>query len=98
MDQQRFDANVDPNSTELSPIREYWWPIVGFDRWLVYARLQELDVDCRCQAGQPLQVRIESPQDLVSCWSVMRHVASSVGDRQALIAMLEHCLHLEVRS
>ena len=90
MEQQRSDVNVDSTQTEFTQNDGYWWAVEGIDRWTMYARLQELDVTCRCQAGEPLRVRIDSPQDLLHCWSVMRHAAFDLGHRQVLIEELEN--------
>jgi hypothetical protein len=75
-----------------------WWiEISGDARWATYHRLQELAIDCHCHMGQPLQVRIDSPQDLVQCWSVMRHAAMRSGDRLDLAAQLETCWKLTIK-
>lgn len=56
------------------------------DRWQVYQRLQELDVDCCCETDQPLSVDIGTPTAAVQLWSVMRQFTAS---RQDLILNLE---------
>jgi hypothetical protein len=83
-------------SVELSAAA-WWMEIAGPDRWAIYHRLQELAIDCHCQMGQPLRVRIDSPSDLVQCWSVMRHAAMRSGDRLDLAAQLETCWKLAIK-
>ncbi len=56
------------------------------DRWLVYKRLQELEIPCSCETNQPLTVQISNPVDLVQVWSVIRHFSAS---RQQLIRILK---------
>ncbi|MBD2293832.1 hypothetical protein H6G06_10075 [Anabaena sphaerica FACHB-251] len=58
------------------------------DRWQVYQRLNELDIPCRCETNQPLQVEIANPQIAVQLWSVVRQFTAS---RQDLIGSLEDC-------
>ncbi len=82
---------------DLAPPATAWIPITSIDRWAIYHRLQELAIDCHCQMGQPLQVRIDSPQDLIQCWSVMRHAALAPGDRLVLAAQLETCWQLAIK-
>ncbi|WP_088240695.1 Asr1405/Asl0597 family protein [Calothrix rhizosoleniae] len=56
------------------------------DRWLVYKRLQELEIPCSCEMNQPLTVQISNPVALIQVWSVIRHSSAS---RQQLIRILE---------
>ncbi|TAF06351.1 MAG: hypothetical protein EAZ77_12390 [Nostocales cyanobacterium] len=58
------------------------------DRWQVYQRLNELDIPCRCESNQPLQVQINNLQIAVQLWSVVRQFKAS---RQDLICTLEDC-------
>jgi hypothetical protein len=74
-----------------------WFTIESADRWAIYHRLQDLAIDCHCHMGQPLQVRIDSPQDLIQCWSVTRHATFQPGDRLALAARLEICWKLAIK-
>ncbi|NJN48550.1 MAG: hypothetical protein HC805_00420 [Alkalinema sp. RL_2_19] len=76
----------------------YWIEIEGDDRWEIYRRLQSLGLECQCQMGVPLKVRIDSPQDVLLGWSVMRSTAVQAGDRLHFAAILEACWHLEVHS
>ncbi|MBE9030676.1 hypothetical protein IQ266_13135 [filamentous cyanobacterium LEGE 11480] len=74
---------------------DYWIEVEGIDRWVMHRRLQELGLTCKCQCGAPLQVRIDSPQDVLLCWSVMRSAVFQAGDRLAFAAGLEDCWNLE---
>lgn len=58
------------------------------DRWLVYKRLQELEIPCWCSINQPLQVQIDTLKDAIQLFSVVRQFTRS---RQELIESLEHC-------
>ena len=57
------------------------------DRWQVYFRLQELDVQCWCAAHQPLTVRVDSAIALIHVWSVVKQTEA----RSQLIEWLEAC-------
>lgn len=59
------------------------------DRWLVYQRLQELDIPCWCETNQPLTVEISNVTVAVQLWSVMRQFTAG---RQDLIWTLKQCL------
>jgi hypothetical protein len=93
------ESNVAPMSSigqaSISPATAWSVEIVGHDRWAIYQRLQSLAIDCDCGVGVPLTVQINSPQDLIQCWSVMRHAV--VGDRLAQAAALETCWRLDVK-
>lgn len=58
------------------------------DRWQVYHRLQELEIDCWCSGYQPLRVRVMSATEAIQIWSVAQHAIVS---RRALIPWLEAC-------
>ncbi|MFQ4145078.1 Asr1405/Asl0597 family protein [Chlorogloeopsis sp. ULAP02] len=58
------------------------------ERWLVYQRLQELDIPCWCEANEPLTVQIDNTLAAIQVWSVMRQFTVS---RQELIWTLELC-------
>ncbi|WP_254173517.1 Asr1405/Asl0597 family protein [Planktothrix pseudagardhii] len=60
------------------------------DRWLVYKRLQELEIPCWCRINQPLQVQIHTPKDTIQLLSVLRQFSQS---HQNLVECLEHCWH-----
>jgi hypothetical protein len=70
------------------------WPSEGekifnlsaWDRWQVYHRLQDLDIECQCSLHQLLQVCINGPAQLLQLWIVLRQVESSRG---SLIPWLE---------
>ncbi|MFK8183371.1 MAG: Asr1405/Asl0597 family protein [Phormidesmis sp.] len=55
------------------------------DRWQVYHRLQELDIECACAGFKPLQVNLRTPTEALQVWSVTRRVSAS---KQSLVAML----------
>ncbi|WP_369791673.1 Asr1405/Asl0597 family protein [Synechococcus sp. PCC 7335] len=58
------------------------------DRWQVYHRLQDLDIECCCSGFQPLQVEVRTPTQALQLWSVLKRVAYS---RTALVASLNRC-------
>jgi len=62
------------------------------DRWQTYFRLRELGIPCRCQAHQPLEVDVSSPQSMVQICSVLRQSAQT---RSELAQWLETCWGLE---
>jgi hypothetical protein len=97
---ERISQNVEPMSAldRASSDHAAAWSveITGHDRWAIYHRLQSLAIECDCGVGVPLTVQINSPQELIQCWSVMRHAAA--GDRLAQAAALENCWRLNVKS
>jgi hypothetical protein len=66
-------------------------PIDASRRWQIYFRLRELDLACQCRGYQPLQVEVNTVQDAVQVWSVIRHCSAS---RLELAQWLNHCLAL----
>ena len=60
----------------------------AWDRWQLYHRLQDLDIECKCWLHQLLQVRIARPAQLLQLWIVLRQVEAYRG---SLIAWLETC-------
>jgi hypothetical protein len=58
------------------------------DRWPVYHRLQDLDIEGKCSLHQPLPVRIDGPAQLLQLWIVLVQVEASRG---CLIGWLETC-------
>jgi hypothetical protein len=99
MSGERISPNVESMSSigqaSISQATAWSVEIAGHDRWAIYQRLQSLAIDCDCGVGVPLTVQINSPQDLIQCWSVMRHAV--VGDRLAQTAALETCWRLDVK-
>jgi hypothetical protein len=101
---ERISQNVEPNVEPMSSIGQaaisqataWSVEIAGHDRWAIYHRLQSLAIACHCGGGVPLTIQINSPQDLIQCWSVMRHAVGA--DRLAQAAMLETCWRLNVKS
>ncbi len=97
---ERISQNVEPMSAidraSIAHTAAWSVEIAGHDRWAIYDRLQSLAIDCQCQSGAPLTVQINSPQDLIQCWSVMRHAVGA--DRLAQAAALENCWRLDVKS
>jgi hypothetical protein len=63
------------------------------DRWQAYFRLRELDIPCRCQPHQPLQVQIDGPHQAMQLWSVMQQANRP---RRELAQWLETCWQLSV--
>jgi hypothetical protein len=57
-------------------------------RWQVYMRLQELDINCSCATNKPLTVEIASVTAAIQLWSVVQQFTAS---RQDLIRTVERC-------
>jgi hypothetical protein len=62
--------------------------IARSDRWLVYQRLQELEIPCWCLPDGSLQVEIVSPLAALQLWSVVKQFT---GHRKELIKRLNRC-------
>jgi len=78
------------NSTQLNPGEGKIVQVNWIDRWLVYKRLQELEIPCCCAAQQPLRANIANCRDAIQLMSVVKQITAS---RQELIQNLERCWH-----
>lgn len=58
------------------------------DRWLVYRRVQQLELTCQCFANKPLEVEIGNTQEAIQLWSVVKQITSS---RRELIDWVDRC-------
>ncbi|MEM1169707.1 MAG: Asr1405/Asl0597 family protein [Cyanobacteria bacterium P01_H01_bin.35] len=58
------------------------------DRWQVYRRLQELEIDCWCEAEKPLQVHIKNTNEATQLESVLKQFTAH---RQELAKLLQSC-------
>lgn len=76
--------------TQTTKIEVNW-----LDRWQVYYRLQDLEIDCSCRSNQPLKTNLSSPQDAIQIWSVAKQFSAK---RQELINWLSQCWQIEFRS
>ncbi|MBE9063508.1 Asr1405/Asl0597 family protein [cf. Phormidesmis sp. LEGE 11477] len=56
------------------------------DRWQVYHRLQELDIDCECGSFQPLKANLQTPTEALQLWSIVRRISAP---KQSLTAALD---------
>ena len=56
------------------------------DRWQVYYRLQELNIDAQCQGFRPLQVSIDTATEAIQLWSIVKRIATP---RPVLAAALD---------
>ena len=76
------------NSSELEPqpgeIVEVGWS----ERWLVYRRLQELEIPCWCEVDRPLRVKIGTTTEAIQLASVLRQFSAS---SRELTLSLERC-------
>lgn len=68
----------------LSHVVEIRWG----ERWLVYQRLQELQIPCHCASNQPLKVTLHNAVQAIQLWSVVKHLR---GSRQELVSWLDCC-------
>lgn len=57
-------------------------------RWLVYYRLQQLQIQCHCSSYKPLTIQLHSPLAAIQLWSVVKQTQ---GNRQELISWLKCC-------
>jgi hypothetical protein len=78
------------NSTQLEPGEGKIVQVNWIDRWLVYKRLQELEIPCGCATQQPLRVDIGNCRDAIQLMSVVKQITAS---REELIQNLERCWH-----
>ncbi|MDE5085991.1 MAG: hypothetical protein O4805_02055, partial [Trichodesmium sp. St16_bin2-tuft] len=58
------------------------------DRWQVYKRLQELDIDCWCESEQPLQVYLKNTNEANQLESVLKQFTAN---RYELAQLLQSC-------
>ncbi|HEY9668683.1 MAG TPA: Asr1405/Asl0597 family protein [Coleofasciculaceae cyanobacterium] len=58
------------------------------ERWIVYRRLQELEIPCRCGTNQPLSYQINDVTSAIQVWSVVRQLTVP---RRELASWLECC-------
>ena len=63
------------------------------DRWLVYHRLQELEIPCQCSSNQPLTVELRSTMSAIQLWSINKQLTET---RQDLINWLNHCWNVNL--
>jgi hypothetical protein len=75
----------------MKPEQFFTLGINWVDRWSVYQRLQQLHIDCQCGCNQPLEVKFNSPTEILQMWSVIRQQTAC---RNELIAWLEYCWQL----
>lgn len=75
------DLNVEEGSSQVVEVS---WG----ERWLVYQRLQELQIPCHCGSDRPLRVSLHSPVQAIQLWSAIKQIR---GTRQELIRWLESC-------
>ncbi|TRU28774.1 MAG: hypothetical protein EWV92_02275 [Microcystis aeruginosa Ma_MB_S_20031200_S102] len=67
--------SIDKSPSEAEKI----FNLSAWDRWQVYHRLQDLDIECQCSLHKPLQVRIDGPAQLLQLWIVLGQVKVSRG-------------------
>lgn len=58
------------------------------ERWIVYRRLQELEIPCRCGTNQPLSYQLNDVTSAIQVWSVVRQLTVP---RWELASWLECC-------
>ena len=63
-------------------------PVSCVDRWQVYRRLQELDIDCWCEAQKPLQVNLKNTNEANQLESVLKQFTAN---RHELVQLLQSC-------
>ena len=75
------------NDGESQIIRVDW-----SDRWLVYYRLKDLEIECSCRSNHPLKAYPNHPQAAIQIWSVTRQFTAN---RQELIDWLNQCWEIQ---
>jgi hypothetical protein len=65
------------------------------ERWQLYQRLQELDIECYCSGCQPLLMHLEGAFSALQAWSAMRQMYCS---NDCLRNWLEQCWKIEAPS
>ncbi|MEB3343806.1 Asr1405/Asl0597 family protein [Okeania sp.] len=73
--------NQKPNTCEILDVS-------SVDRWQVYRRLQELDIDCWCEVEKPLQVNIKNINEANQLRSVLKQFTAN---RRELVQLLQNC-------
>ena len=71
--------------------RPYTYQILevnSVDRWQVYRRLQELDIDCWCETQEPLQVHLKNKNEATQLESVLKQFTAN---RYELVQLLQSC-------
>jgi len=56
------------------------------DRWQVYRRLQELEIDCWCEVEKPLQVHLKNTNEATQLKSVLKQFTAN---RHELVQLLQ---------
>jgi len=79
------DLNLEEGSSQIV---EICWG----ERWLVYHRLQELNIPCHCASNQPLTVSLRAPIQAIQLWSIIKQLR---GSRQELVSWLNSCWQQE---
>jgi hypothetical protein len=69
---------------EACEILEVSW----VDRWQVYKRLQELDINCWCEVEQPLRVHLKNANEAMQLESVLKQFTAN---RHELVQLLQRC-------
>lgn len=57
-------------------------------RWIVYNRLQQLEIPCRCSTNRPLEVELNSPIAIAQLSCLVKRVTASRSD---LVDCLNDC-------
>ncbi|MGK7922535.1 MAG: Asr1405/Asl0597 family protein [Trichodesmium sp.] len=70
-----------PNTCEILQIS---W----VDRWQVYRRLQELEINCWCEVEKPLQVQLKDRNEANQLDSVLKQFTAN---RHELVQLLQRC-------
>jgi hypothetical protein len=76
------------NDTEPQILEIEW-----LERWQVYHRLKELEIECFCQSNQPLKVNPTHPQAVIQIWSVTKQFTAT---RLELIHWLNQCWQINI--
>ncbi|PSB08474.1 hypothetical protein C7B62_16665 [Pleurocapsa sp. CCALA 161] len=66
--------------------------IKNTERWTIYHRLQELEIPCQCSTNQPVQVELNTPNEIAQLCSVFKQ---STASRSELIDWLDDCWRIK---
>ena len=66
--------------------------IKNTERWIIYRRLQELEIPCQCSTNQPLQVELSNPNAIAQLCHVVKQLTAP---RSELVKWLDRCWKVE---
>lgn len=80
---------------EPSEFQGYVISVARGDRWVMYQRLQELDISCACPFDGSLRADVSTGMDILLIRSMVLRMTAARSD---LMTWLERCWHSELHS